>query len=944
MAHTISVRISSRSRRYRPKQNMRNLTNLTQVRQYNSVGTNKVMKPMLPKFALMNTRSLLPKVDELAAYLSVNTVNLVAVTETWLNEDIDDNLVSISGYNIFRKDRSYRRGGGVSVYLSENIPAKRRTDLESDAFECLWLWLRPTRLPRPLSGIAVCVVYHPPGLPEHDHHLLNEYLTNSVDTLRNQYPNCGLVFLGDFNDFQTSNLLSRHNLKQLVKAPTRGSAILDLIITNISNLYEAPRVSAPLGSSDHNIVTLSPDLTKSNSSLHTKCTKHLVRRYPRSCIDAFGRWASTHDWFNELGPTITVDDLSTSFTSQIEQAMDRIFPSKLVKFHHSDKPWVTPAIKILIRDRQKAFHSRNIPLWLSLKHKVKHEIAERKKYFYKNKVQHLRNTDSRKWWKMVNKMAGKPEKTKSFSLERNGETLNDEQLTSILNDFYVSVNADIPTLDVNSLPAFLPANDDVLTVQPYEVCRKLLALHPYKATGPDKLPSRFLKDFAHVLAEPITTIFNASLSSGIVPKIWKESNIIPIPKVKHPESEGDTRPISLTSCLSKVLEDFAVNWLIDDVKGKIDPYQFGCLKGTSTTYCLLDMIHSWLSHLDSCSNGKHIRINFLDFSKAFDRIGYNILIEKLLDLGVRRSLIPWIINFLSDRKQRVKIGESFSSWLPVTAGVPQGTKLGPILFLIMVNDLRVNSPNMKMWKFVDDVSSSENLTSNSSLATQSTLDSIDSWASNNWMKLNVKKCKELRVCFLKETPQLSPLTIDGHVLERVQSHKVLGLIIQNNLKWDEQIRSIVTKASKRLYILRVLCRGGVPPVDLTNIYYALIRSILEYCCEVWNYMIPRYLSDELERLQKRAMRIIFPGHSYDKALQSANCTRLSDRRNAICIKTLRKIAKRAGPLTEHVTQTRACAHQYYIRTLNNLSLYKCRTERFKNSFFPRAISELNALK
>ena len=147
------------------------------------------MKPMLPKLALINARSLLPKVDELIANLSVNTVNLVAVTETWLNDDIEDNLVSISGYNIFRRDRPYRRGGGVCVYLSEHIHAKRQTALESDNFECLWLWLRPTRLPRPLSGIAVCVVYHPPGLPEHEHYFLNEYLTNSADILRNQYPN-----------------------------------------------------------------------------------------------------------------------------------------------------------------------------------------------------------------------------------------------------------------------------------------------------------------------------------------------------------------------------------------------------------------------------------------------------------------------------------------------------------------------------------------------------------------------------------------------------------------------------------------------------------------------------------------------------------------------------------------------------------------------------------
>ena len=114
------------------------------------------------------------------------------------------------------------------------------------------------------------------------------------------------------------------------------------------------------------------------------------------------------------------------------------------------------------------------------------------------------------------------------------------------------------------------------------------------------------------------------------------------------------------------------------------------------------MLHTWLSHLDGLGN--YLRICFLDFSKAFDRIGYNLLIEKLINLGARRSLIPWIINFLSNRKQRVKFDGATSDWLPVNAGVPQGTKLGPILFLVMVNNLRITSPDTRMWKYVDDVS------------------------------------------------------------------------------------------------------------------------------------------------------------------------------------------------------------------------------------------------
>ena len=268
------------------------------------------------------------------------------------------------------------------------------------------------------------------------------------------------------------------------------------------------------------------------------------------------------------------------------------------------------------------------------------------------KKKNLKKENCRKWWRIINQMSGKSVSASEFLLERDANTLSGQELADSLNTYYTSVNAEIPPLNVNLLSAFPLAFEDI-TIQPHEVGSKLLAVNPYKSYGPDNIPCPIVNEFAYELAEPITTIFNKTLQSGIAPTLWKESNIIPIPKVSSPNEGSDTRPISLTPCLSKVLEDIVAKWLIDNIKGKIDQRQFGCLQGASTTFCLLDMIHTWLSFLDH--PGRHLRLCFLNFSKAFDRIGYIVLIERLLDLGVRRCLLLWIISFLSNRKQTCKI-------------------------------------------------------------------------------------------------------------------------------------------------------------------------------------------------------------------------------------------------------------------------------------------------
>ena len=887
-------------------------------------------KTVLPTLFCANTRSARYKMNDLCASVRHHQSDIVCVVESWFNDSLDDQHLSLGPeYTLpFRHDRTNRIGGGVAAWLHKSLQFKHWLELNDDNFETLWLTVWSSKMPRKFSHIILGVIYHTATSTE-GHRSLCNHIISCIDHIKRHHSYSGILLVGDFNMFPNHLLINQLKLKQIIKRPTRGTAILDKCFTDMDPFYSEFVIVPPISSSDHNAFVCYPSCNSSYDKGHVKMFTTRVQGQNERTL--FYHAVCNVRW-EPLYRMQSHEEKLAFFNSTISELMEHHFPVKVVKRHTNDKPWVTDHFKSLVSQRQIAFMRGDMTTYRLFRNKVNRMCPKLESNFYNNKVAKLKDSDSKNWWRNMKELLGLSNKRGPLDSLANAECDGDQSiLANRINNFFASVGNHLSSIsdDNEYISGSFPVSDMyLLQVDDMEKC--LAAVKTNKATGPDGIPGWVLRDLSHVLAGPLTAIANASIQEGNVAADWKFALVSPLPKIPAPKDiKSDLRPISITSIAGKAVEHFPVQWMYRAIQNKIDENQFGGVKDSSTAFALLKIMDYIAKNTDN--SGIYVRMLLVDFAKAFDLVDHNIVLNKLNHLGVDNCLIKWTASFLKDREQSVRINHTVSAPANINAGCPQGTLMGPLVFLAHINDLSPVEPVLTI-KYVDDTNVLHASSDPMDATMQNVAEYLSSWSLENKMRFNAAKSKEIIFCFAQSVPDFTPIEIGGNVIQRVDEAKILGVTISSDLKWTKHVNNLLKKANKRLYLLTLCRRAGLSTGDMLCIYTSIVRSILEYCAVVWHTNLPNYLSDAIENVQKRALYTIYGSKDYSECLELSDLKPLWRRRDEQC-RRLYDDMKAPSHKLHNLLPTARDRH-YDIRDFNPFNSISCQTNRYAKSFIP----------
>lgn len=926
------------------------------------------------KICHVNVRSLLSagRLTDLEILCWNYDIDILCVTETWLSPTVKEGatLINLNGFlPPLRCDRTHKRGGGVAIYVRKGLNAIRK-DLNVN-LEAICLEIKLSRK----KNVFVIAVYRPPN------ENLSAFIYNMDLVLEEVVSANGSItcVVGDFNakscnwwNGQSANdagtelfkLTIDYGLTQLVEGPTRqahnSSSQLDLMFVNDPSAVIRCDVLPPI--SDHCPTILQLQMYASQLNLYPRKNYHLID------FNLLKKSLAEKDW----SPVYSSSDANKSLSAWqdiVKSSMDALAPyTPLAKRQSaSNKPWYNGYLHRLRRQRDRLFYrSRNLPhthrlsvAYRKIRNLYVAELRSAERLFHRKYYESLssaiRIRNPHRWWRAAKSACG-IQTTQSIPPLISTDCVHVSSLdkAECLNSFFAKQCSAAPSSNSLADSLALPqhnrfAFEEIPVVTVY---KRLLSLNTQKACGLDEISNKVLKECATVMAGPLAHVFNCSLKTGVFPFQWKRAVVAPIFKNKGSRSEpASYRPISLLPSASKVFESIVgerlqAHCLHHDI---LPDEQFGFLPNRSTVWQLLSITEEWEDLLDK---GSCVHAVFLDMAKAFDRVDHQLLLKKLRSIGVLGRELEWFANYLFNRLLCTRVDNVCSSLRRVSSGVPQGSVLGPLLFIIFYRDLpSVVSSRSAM--FADDTlvydhcNPAERL--NQCCRVNDDILSLFAWADNWGTSFNARKSAQLIVQRQRSRHQVPNNSTAGVCEIPVVSHtKHLGVVLSDNLSWSKHINFIFEKIRFKVFLLKRLAqRTGAADV-VKRLYVALVRPVMEYANPVWG----NCKADDaaaLERVQLAIARAVLgwsrrQHHNID-VLKKIQWPTLAWRRRRFALLTLWELLRGRGPpqLQAMVPRKAADRTSHNLRNKLSLAFPDCRTNRRLKTFLPSSIALFNSL-
>lgn len=833
-----------------------------------------------------NVRGLRTKTDTFYRQMLLNSYDIIVLTETWLLDGILNSEFFDERYIVWRRDRDYvltgqTRGGGVLIATRRELSVICQPNFHSTA-EDLWLSVRVKNSnTRDYITLHICVIY----LCQQNLGLsfslqLTNFLSKLNQTVINHSSDTFLV-IGDFNmsgitwvpsgdlslaprNFNNNDEVSicdelcTLDLRQYNGVLNGYGKILDLVLSNrVVNVTECSNPLVPIDAY-HPALLINMDFIEASL---LECGPRTQFLFDKGDYKSIIRDISMTDWETEFSAR-SMDDSVDFFNQFIFNLHAKYIPQKT--FWNKTYPtWYSASLVKTIKEKHKYFTKFKIYgnksdelTFKLLRERVK--VLESQCYVnYLNLTEKSIKDNPKYFWTFVKKRhnSNAIPSTLNYKDEalRTGESICEAFSAYFHSTFLDTSNNQTPSPPPLLSESYSLASDICsIEVNIEEVTNLLYKLDTSKAAGPDNISSKFLVRCAPTIAHPISVLFRKSLDACVVPELWKSAFITPVHKKGVKTDIGNYRPISKLCIIAKVFERIIYNQVYAALKSSFSSFQHGFLKGRSTVTNLI-LLNEFIT--DAMANGKQVDVVYTDYSKAFDRIDHCILLSKLYGLGIRGDLLRWFSSYLKNRSQAVVLNNYISSWVPVPSGVPQGSLLGPLLFIMYINDIDSCLTSSKLLCFADDMKIYTTISSQLDVkAFQDDLRRLEEYCRRYKLDLNPTKCSVITYS-RKRSIIATSYTLGGQVLPRSDSIRDLGVHHDSKLTFESHVDAIVAKASRSLGFIMRLSKCFTQAKTLKILYCTFVRSHLEYASEIWNPCYHKYI-DRIENIQKRFIKYL----------------------------------------------------------------------------------------